>query len=322
MTSERDVFKLRSLVLAAGQGQRLRPLTLSAPKPLLPFLGLPILSQTLRKIAQVKNPLQGIAVNAHYLSDKLISFQKQCIIPFFLSEEKSVLGTGGAVDGLRDSGWLKDDEHLLIYNGDIVTDIDIDQLIAKHRASGAIATCVFLDHMVGTNPCLTKDGFLVRISGDGNRTFAGVYILSPDFIRTIPKGTSDIIKTFQAALSQGAVIAEYHHRGLWYDIGNPKAYAESQLAVVSDENKLNCLEIKESLAHFKFAYDWRPGFFSATPHTGSKVVVNTPVVINGSFDMSRLVSVVLDHAVIMPNASLNIAKVYRQICLDDVCIGF
>lgn len=219
---------VKGLVLAAGLGTRLRPITDERPKPLMPFFGPTLLDLALWRCRE--GGVRQLAVNTHHLVRKIdasLTVQKKWFDELVLSYEPEILGTGGAVIPLKP--WLKED-HLLIYNADIVSDIDLRALIALHLKSGDEATMVLLPHNpTRKTPVWSKGNHIIQIGGESSgaseHTFTGVHILSPRFVRRLPhKGFWHIIDTYQEALAEGVPIGRFIHHGLWNDLGNPEDY--------------------------------------------------------------------------------------------------
>jgi NDP-sugar pyrophosphorylase family protein len=127
-------------ILAAGEGRRLRPATLSRPKALIPFCGVPMLELVASQFQPL--PLRAVVVNAWYLADQVEAACRALAadtqLDLRVSREARLLDTGG---GLRYGARLVPEaEHFLVHNADVVLDYDLRQLLARHVASGAAAT--------------------------------------------------------------------------------------------------------------------------------------------------------------------------------------
>ena len=240
--------KYKGFVPAAGFGSRLAPITHKIPKPLLPFLGLAVLDLALHKLTMAGIAVDNIAVNAHHLRDAIESHIKNH--PFLslvnLSMETEILGTGGGLNALHD--WIGDDD-LVIYNGDIVSDIAIADAIAVHEKLSSLATLVVLPTaLAGKNPLFCKFNTLVSIGekpagyvGDlTEHTFTGVHILSNAFIRNhIPLNDYwHITDIYRATLAANLPISCHLHSGCWYDIGTPWDYFHTQTSFLGNPSLL------------------------------------------------------------------------------------
>lgn len=244
--------RIKGLILAAGQGTRLRPLTNDLPKPLFPFVAPSLLELAYWKLSKAK--IDNISINAHYLSDVLTTqIDRSPIISknINISKEEMLLGTGGALNPILD--WIQDD-HLLIYNADIISNIDLDKLINKHLESKALVTMALLPTCLpGKNPVFCKDGDILAIgkehsfTGDQNvssHTFTGIQIISPMFLKKIPNATPwHIIDIYKELLDSKKHLTCFIHDGFWHDMGNPQDY----FLAVMDYVKNQRLELEENL---------------------------------------------------------------------------
>ncbi len=231
---------MKALLLAAGLGTRLRPLTELLPKPLCLFYGRPMLDIVYQQIMQ--QGIQHIAINTHHLHTFIelhIQSHESVYTPSpQLSYEPVILGTGGAINPIR--GWIGTDS-LLICNGDIIADIDLRQLILQHQQSGADATMVLLDrHKRGTTP-IAFEGSHIRAIGDlpvkaaeacQISTFSGVHIIGPRLLAALPRsGSPSVIDGYHQLLKEGAFIQAIRHQGFWEDLGTPRDYFAAHQAV-------------------------------------------------------------------------------------------
>ena len=134
---------MKAMILAAGRGTRLRPLTLQKPKALVELGGSPLLSIVINRLA--KQGFTEIIVNTHHLGNQIVDFLNQYQkhprnkhLQLAVSQEEQLLDTGG---GIQKAGWFFDDgEPFLVHNVDILTDLDLNQLMATHRKSNSLAT--------------------------------------------------------------------------------------------------------------------------------------------------------------------------------------
>ena len=220
----------KGMVLAAGLGSRLRPLTTQWPKPLIPFIGTSALELALWRFANAG--IRDVAVNAHYLPDQIEAATRSA--PFGLAIkfaiEPTILGTGGAYNPLRI--WLNDAD-LVVLNGDVISTVDVPALLEHHRKSGAVATMALLpDVLPGESAVHFNDAGIVAIgkanvSGTKAGNFACAQILSPIFLDLLPKsGSFDIIsKGYQLALEAGLKVSACVHLGFWHDLRSPAFFA-------------------------------------------------------------------------------------------------
>src|SRR5271170_5515242 len=129
---------MRALVLAAGMGERLRPLSLDIPKPMLPLAGRPLIHYPLAMLKRAG--ITEVAINLHHLASKLqdgLGDGSQLGLRITYAPEPVLLGTGGPLNGLRE--YLGGDA-FVIANGDTILDLDLAAMIAAHRDRAALAT--------------------------------------------------------------------------------------------------------------------------------------------------------------------------------------
>lgn len=221
---------VKGLVLAAGLGTRLRPLTLKWPKPLLPFAGTHALELALWRLAKAE--VQDVAVNAHYLPDQIKAAVERA--PFGqtlkIAIEPEILGTGGVYNPLRT--WIGLDD-LVVINGDVISTIDIAALLAHHRGTNAVATMALLPAVIpGESAVFYDEGGIRAIGKSGPATcragnFACAQVLTPAFLDLLPRsGVFDVIsKGYVPALQRGLKISSLVHTGFWHDLRTPAFYA-------------------------------------------------------------------------------------------------
>ncbi|MBM4251002.1 MAG: NDP-sugar synthase [Deltaproteobacteria bacterium] len=225
--------KYKGLVLAAGFGSRLKPLTDYYPKPLVPFAGNTPLSLAISKFENFG--IKDIAINCHYRSDQIQqavnSIQRSnSSLKLKLSHEPDILGTGGALNPLKT--WLGD-ASLVIINGDVVSTLRLEDLVHAHKDHAACATMALLSSVIpGESAVYHRDGKIKAITkkeplaGAVPGNFACAQVVSRQFLELLPAdGTFDIISEgYLPALAANLPIASFIHKGYWHDLGTPKSY--------------------------------------------------------------------------------------------------
>ncbi|HEY4596691.1 MAG TPA: sugar phosphate nucleotidyltransferase, partial [Thermoanaerobaculia bacterium] len=232
--------RIRAVVLAAGLGTRLRPLTSLTPKPLLPVRGVPILGHALARLAAVG--CEAVAVNLHYLGDQIRQRfgDSHAGVPLTWSEEPEILGTLGALHPLKE--FLAPAELVLLVNGDSLCEWPFRKLIRKHLASGSRSTLLLTSRpdpaRFGGGVGIDRAGRILSFrSGDPERgevarryVFAGAHVFSPDLLDRVGPGRSDIVRDlYVPMLAEGAVIDSVLDGGLWHDMGTPQRFLEGVL---------------------------------------------------------------------------------------------
>jgi len=224
-----DKNRLNIFILAAGQGERLRPITNHIPKPLMPILGKPVLQRVLERISSL--PFTGIGVNAYYMKEAIGEWVAQSPykdeITFF--EEDSVIGTGGALKNAE--GFLAGSA-FLVHNSDVLSDIDLNKLLEHHNASGNLATLAVHDYPKFNTVVINDNGLFKLISkerpGEGSMVmaFTGIAVYEARFLKFLPEGESSVVDAWLEAAAAGERIGTFDVTGqYWTDIGTPSTYA-------------------------------------------------------------------------------------------------
>lgn len=228
---------MKAMVLAAGFGTRLRPYTLTRPKPLFPVLDRPLLLHTLAQLR--RHGAREVVVNAHHLRGQIAGLLEQERDVLVQMEEKE-LGTGG---GLRLAMDHFATRPFLAVNGDIVHDIDLAAVHAGHCASGADVTMVLHHCPRFNNVRVAPDNRILGFVGHGPAggeerllAFTGIQVIEPRVLAAIPPGEFyGIIDCYAALLGQGghvrAHVAEGH---FWTDMGTPADYLELHRSLLRD----------------------------------------------------------------------------------------
>lgn len=236
MTEVKD--NICGFILAAGFGTRLRPITDHVPKPLIRFFGVPLVDLALWRLQ--KFGVTANSINAHYLADKLADYLKTSPwgngvkISF---ESPRILGRGGAYIPLKD--WFGR-RTILAYNGDVISNINIDEALDTHKRSGAIATMVVLPEPLGRDNAVFCDatgriGAIAKSPPEGAgpwqaRGFACMQILEPQFLNFLPSsGESDILDAYAQAIQQGLRVQSHVHNGFWHDLGSPRQLLQAHI---------------------------------------------------------------------------------------------
>ena len=230
---------LRALLLAAGYGTRLRPLTDELPKPLLPVLGRPLLLRTLD--ALVDAGCEAAAINLHHLSDAIpaVVGDEHRGMRIVYSREEPILGTGGAFLPLRE--FFAGCETALLVNGDSFCEWPLVELLARHRRRGGRVTL-----LLAGRPDPRPFGGGIGIDGTGRvrairneprfgpvarrYVYAGAYALETALLARLPPGFSDSMRDlFEPLLAAGGRIDALVTWKPWHDMGTPRRYLDAML---------------------------------------------------------------------------------------------
>jgi mannose-1-phosphate guanylyltransferase len=226
---------VQALVLAGGEGTRLRPLTYTTPKPVMPLAGQPFLTFMLDWARS--HGVDEVILSCGFLSDAVKSVLGDIYDGMRLRYvvEKEPLGTAGPVRLAYDEGVLE--ERLFVLNGDVLTDIDLTTELEQHRRTGARATLAL--HPVedtssyGVVPTAADgqvEAFIEKGGGEAptNRINAGSYVIEREVVESsIPSGRAVSFEreVFPALVGNG--LYGFDAPGYWIDIGTPVRYLEA-----------------------------------------------------------------------------------------------
>ena len=234
---------MKAMVLAAGLGTRLRPLTNDRPKALVEVGGRTMLEITLARMREFG--VREVIVNVHHFADKVVDYLKANAnfgMRIEISREDVLLDTGG---GLKKAAWFfeESDEPFLLHNVDVVSTIDFPKMTELHLARKALATLAVQDRKTsryllfdeGDELCGRRAGedgapeFFKAAEGVQALAFAGVHILSPAiFPRLSEEGVFPIIPSYLRLASEGQPIVAFHaDEYYWRDLGRPESVAKA-----------------------------------------------------------------------------------------------
>jgi len=212
------------MILAAGRGERMRPLTDALPKPLLEVAGKPLIARHLEALARAH--MTDIVINVSHLGERIESALgdgRRFDVRIRYSREDEALETAG---GIAKALPLLGEEAFAVVNGDILTDFDFARL-HDVLAPDALAHLVLIDnppHHPGGDFGL--EGPAVRNNGSSLLTFSGIGVYRPALFSHIVPGTKfQLAAALRPQIESGRVTGE-HFRGRWHDVGTPARLAE------------------------------------------------------------------------------------------------
>ncbi|NLM46472.1 MAG: NTP transferase domain-containing protein [Firmicutes bacterium] len=241
---------MKAIIMAGGEGSRLRPLTCDRPKPMVPLMNRPLMEHIVALLKRYG--LKNIGVTLQYLPEQIRDYFGDgrdfgVTMQYFV--EDSPLGTAGSV---KNAGAFLD-ETFLVISGDALTDFDLQKAIAFHRQKGGVATLVLtsvatpLEYGVVITE---QDGRIVRFleKPSWSEVFSdtvntGIYILEPEVLRFIPEGKMfDFARDlFPLLMQDGYTLYGYVAEGYWCDIGSIKQYQAAHLDVLQGKVRLELL---------------------------------------------------------------------------------
>ena len=253
---------MKAMILAAGLGERMRPLTESRAKPSLPLLNRPIIAQTLAYLKG--HGVDEAVINLHWQPESIrgvIGNGQRLGVKVHYSEEQLILGTAGGLK--KAEAHFQGGGTFILINGDFATDCDLGAVIAEHKKTGAVATMVLTPHRPGADYGSVEvdpaTGHVVAIAGLGRKpgprvaevesyTFTGIHILEPTILDLIPPGVKSEInrEIYPALMQKGGLIRSWVHKGLWYEMGTPRLYLEGNLALLANGTDASIQASKQS----------------------------------------------------------------------------
>jgi mannose-1-phosphate guanylyltransferase len=225
---------MQALVLAGGEGTRLRPLTLTVPKPVMPLAGRPFLSFMLDWVH--RHGVDEVILSCGFMSEGVKRVLGDIYDGMRLRYviEREPLGTAGAVRLAHDEGLLA--ERLLVLNGDVLTDMDLSAQLQEHERSSARVTLALYPvtdtasyGVVPTADDGRVEAFLEKAEGElpTNRINAGAYVVERDVVESIPAGRPVSLERDIFPELVGNGLQGYAADGYWIDIGTPERYLEA-----------------------------------------------------------------------------------------------
>jgi mannose-1-phosphate guanylyltransferase len=254
---------MKAILLAGGKGTRLRPLTIHTPKPIVPIFERPFLHYQLDLLKQVPE-IDEVILSLNYQPrriEEIFGDGSDSGLAIRYVVEPAPLGTAGAVRYAGESIH----ESVVVFNGDVLTEVDLAAVIALHRERKARATIVLTPvenpsayGLVETDPSGNIRRFLEKPKADEitcNTINAGIYVLEPETFDRIPKDTPWSIERsfFPSLIERGETFMAYVYRGYWIDIGTPEKYMQVHRDIMDGKYRAA-------------PFDGKPAFTWVSPH--------------------------------------------------------
>lgn len=238
---------MKALFLAGGKGVRLQPLTDSVPKPMVPIMNKPLLERTMLHLK--KNGISEIVISScyqpHYIEKYFGNGEKFGLKIQYIVEDIP-LGTGGAIK--KAGAQFRDT--FIVFNSDILSDIDIQKMMDYHKSSHALATIAVTEVQDPSAYGVIehdKDGYAVSFIEkpkpeqiSSNFINAGIYIFEPEILNEIPLNCVVSVEreTFPGLLAKGHKIAVHKDAGYWIDIGTLEKYIQVHKDIMDGKSKM------------------------------------------------------------------------------------
>ena len=238
---------MKAMILAAGLGTRLKPLTDERPKALVRFKGIPLLERIVRNLAAAG--IDHILINVHHFGDQVIEYVRRLEVRGTVldisDEREKLMDTGGAILQARD--YFAGESAFLVHNVDVLTDLDIRALIEAHRSSEALATVAVKKRPTTRSLLFDSQGWLsgwrqnetgetrmVRHpEGDledyGNSC---IQVISGEFFRHFPEtGVRNLTDLYLELAANHRIQPYIHNRDYWYDLGRYERFLKADKEV-------------------------------------------------------------------------------------------
>ena len=321
---------LRGFLLAAGFGMRLRPLTLTFPKALLPVCGKPVARYALENFARAG--CEAVGVNLHHLGEDIArTFGDQMDgLPLTYSREDPIQGTLGALYPLR--RFLAEADLVLLANGDTLCSWPWKKLIRAHIRSRADVTMLLLrrpnEEALGGPVAVDTRGLVVQLrdseaTGEVARrhVFAGAHVISPRLLRRIKEAPGDIVADlYIPLLGEGGRIQSVVTNRRWHDLGTPQRYLEASLDWVrASKLHLRPRSFVSSTADVDSTSDVRRAVIEAGAHVEPGATVEGSLILPGAKVSSGSI---IRHSIVGPAVDLPPATTIERRMVTRIRSGY
>ncbi len=237
---------MKAMILAAGYGARLWPLTADRTKPALPVLGKPLAGYVAEYLA--RQGIEDVIVNLHHRPDSVraaLGDGSQFGVHLQYVHEPVILGTSGALDNARE---MIGTETFVVINGKLITDIELRAAIETHQRTKALATLVLRRNVARERFSIveTSNGFVTRFAGmppvlesdsvdpDAPLMFTGIQVMDARIFDYIPPGvfSHSTMDVFPKAIAKGERIAAHIAEGSWFELSTLQRYLDISLALL------------------------------------------------------------------------------------------
>lgn len=224
-----------AVVLTAGLGTRMRPLTDHLPKPALPFLNRPAIHWTLEALERFG--VEKAFLNLHHLPEEMETCARVggsgMVLRFF--PEPEILGTAGLFGPMRPG---LEEPYFFVVNGDVWGDLPVEALSREMEAHPECLAALALQPMppgARYTPVAVDGSGILRGFGTGEHFFTGIYAARPELLETLPeRGFRELVKDVLRPLLPTGRIRTANSHGAWFDLGSPTAYLDAQFAALEE----------------------------------------------------------------------------------------
>jgi len=232
---------MKAMILAAGLGTRLRPLTTKRAKALVPVANMAVIDRIIRYLKRYG--ISEIVVNAHHHHRQVVDHLdkgRQFGIRIEVRVEPEILGTGG---GIKNTADFWGPEPFIVINGDIITDVDLEKAYKTHLKAKNLATLILHDYRPFNQIQIDRHLNIVDIAAKnhhGRLAFTGIHVIDPDILNYIPEEKfSSIIDCYKKLIKSGKPIKAYISNGsYWNDIGTIRNYILANKELIKGDSFL------------------------------------------------------------------------------------
>jgi len=234
----------KALILAAGYGTRLKPLTDTLPKALVPLVGKPLLQHNIARLLQAG--VGAIGINTHHHADLIKQFatgHHECML--HISHEPAILGSAGGIGGFRD--FLNNEEFFVVCNADSVSDITCDRYLQDFLHNAPLVMMVLTDNPGTNNVCINSSLEVVDLRDSlrpqkvaARLTYTGIAYMSRTFLEMIPPGGSELVPMLLKLIAEkpGCIRAAIARDAAWSDIGTHASYLQAHREILLQRRPL------------------------------------------------------------------------------------
>jgi NDP-sugar pyrophosphorylase family protein len=240
---------MKAMILAAGIGSRLQPITNSIPKALIPLNGTPLISYIINRLKSIG--ITEIIINTHHFAEQIIDYitrKNKFNIRIEFSNEEELLDTGG---GLKKAGWFFDDNQpFLLHNVDVVSNIDINYLLNEHNHLKGLATLAVRNRhtsrllLFDRQMCVAgwqshNQSKIIREKSDHSLlsfAFLGIHLISPEIFDFMPDlNRFSIVDAYlQISERRDGIYGTVINDGFWIDVGKPENIGQAERFLIEE----------------------------------------------------------------------------------------
>lgn len=300
---------MKAVILAGGFATRLRPLTLTRPKPLLPILDRPLIDFIMRELVRIS--CDEVIISVRYLADVIKKYfnSNNYGVRISFAEEVRPLGDAGPLKMINRIYGLN--STFIVVYGDIFSDVDLGEVVRFHRKYGGLATMVVtrVDDPSRYGVVVYDDDRKVikfvekppKEKAISNIVNAGIYVFEPEVLKYIPESYSKLAKDVLPKLASDEVLYAYEHNGTWLDIGLPSDYLKANF---------------EALKHY-----YPDGYIDSTSEVDGAEIIQ-PSFISSNVKLSKLCKVgpytiISSNSVVGPAVRVRKSLLFNNVVVDE-----